>query len=169
MNLPFQNIKNFIRHGKQARQQETSPATHSLSDPPPRTTDGPDSDNHNVVPEHISPHGGITSSGINKSQGKGYDQETLARLVAEEKANREKLPHYPGLERWVLVSKMGDGAFSNVYRARDTQGVYGDVAIKVVRKFELNASQVSAELFHFPIPFPSSPLLHGFSSLVAMP
>ncbi|RPA89750.1 Pkinase-domain-containing protein [Choiromyces venosus 120613-1] len=36
---------------------------------------------------------------------------------------------------------MGDGAFSNVYRARDTHGQYGEVAIKVVRKYELNASQ----------------------------
>ncbi len=36
---------------------------------------------------------------------------------------------------------MGDGAFSNVYRAKDTQQP-GEVAIKVVRKFEMNANQV---------------------------
>ncbi|KAG9805894.1 Ca2+/calmodulin-dependent protein kinase, partial [Aureobasidium melanogenum] len=48
---------------------------------------------------------------------------------------------YPGLERWNLVEKMGDGAFSNVYRARDSQGVYNEVAIKVVRKFEMNSTQ----------------------------
>jgi hypothetical protein len=30
-----------------------------------------------------------------------------------------------------------------VYRARDTQGQYEQVAIKVVRKFEMNSSQVS--------------------------
>lgn len=38
---------------------------------------------------------------------------------------------------------MGDGAFSNVYRARDLQGDYGEVAIKVVRKYEMNNMQVS--------------------------
>ncbi|KAJ8121242.1 hypothetical protein O1611_g10151 [Lasiodiplodia mahajangana] len=36
---------------------------------------------------------------------------------------------------------MGDGAFSNVYRARDRQGDAGEVAIKVVRKFEMNNMQ----------------------------
>ncbi|RPB14909.1 Pkinase-domain-containing protein [Morchella conica CCBAS932] len=36
---------------------------------------------------------------------------------------------------------MGDGAFSNVYRARDSTGEYDQVAIKVVRKYELNAAQ----------------------------
>lgn len=38
---------------------------------------------------------------------------------------------------------MGDGAFSNVYRARDTTGEQGEVAIKVVRKYEMNSMQVS--------------------------
>lgn len=69
--------------------------------------------------------------------------EELARLVAEEKASKGKLPRYPGLERWKLVEKMGDGAFSNVYRAVDLEGNAGEVAIKVVRKFEMNSNQVS--------------------------
>merc|ERR1712230_328367 len=38
------------------------------------------------------------------------------------------------------VEKMGDGAFSNVYKARDTQ-THDEVAIKVVRKFEMNSNQ----------------------------
>ena len=40
------------------------------------------------------------------------------------------------------MEKMGDGAFSNVYRAIDTEGTAGEVAIKVVRKFEMNQNQV---------------------------
>ncbi|RDW76117.1 hypothetical protein BP5796_06938 [Coleophoma crateriformis] len=72
---------------------------------------------------------------------KKVDHEELARIVAEENESKGRLPKYPGLERWQLVEKMGDGAFSNVYRARDTQGNAGDVAIKVVRKFEMNSSQ----------------------------
>ena len=75
--------------------------------------------------------------------GKKIDTEDLARLVAEENESKGKLPRYPGLERWQLLEKMGDGAFSNVYRARDTEGQAGEVAIKVVRKFEMNSSQVS--------------------------
>lgn len=74
----------------------------------------------------------------------------VARLVAAENESRNRLPRHQGLERWELLQKMGDGAFSNVYRARDTEGRVGrDVAIKVVRKFEMNSNQVSTyEMFH---------------------
>lgn len=70
-----------------------------------------------------------------------YDSTVLERIVAEERESKGKLPKYPGLERWTLVEKMGDGAFSNVYRARDNNNQYPEVAIKVVRKFEMNSSQ----------------------------
>ncbi|KAI5777011.1 hypothetical protein EDC01DRAFT_430784 [Geopyxis carbonaria] len=184
MATPFQNLKNFIRHGKQARhtQEPAAPPpqqSHAFTNPAPRTEASPDFNNQhqtafsvggqnknnaaqaagtaanaagahqNIAAKDVSPHGGISSMGINNQTGKGYDQETLARLVAEEKANRDKLPRYPGLDRYALKQKMGDGAFSNVYRARDTQGVHGEVAIKVVRKFELNASQVCTKLLLF--------------------
>lgn len=85
--------------------------------------------------EHHQKHG--------EGKTKKIDQEELARIVAEERESKGKLPKYPGLERWQLIEKMGDGAFSNVYRARDLDGVAGEVAIKVVRKFEMNSSQVS--------------------------
>ena len=73
----------------------------------------------------------------------GVDPTVLERIVAEERDARNRMPKYPGLERWILLEKMGDGAFSNVYRARDTTGQWGEVAIKVVRKFEMNSQQVS--------------------------
>jgi serine/threonine-protein kinase RCK2 len=77
------------------------------------------------------------------AKNKKIDHEDISRIVAEENASKGKLPKYPGLERWQLIEKMGDGAFSNVYRARDLEGKAGEVAIKVVRKFEMNSSQVS--------------------------
>lgn len=77
------------------------------------------------------------------TSAKRVDNASLAKLVAEENASRAKFPRYPGLERWQLIEKMGDGAFSNVYRARDLQGDAGEVAIKVVRKYEMNSMQVS--------------------------
>lgn len=79
---------------------------------------------------------------VNGKAASGGDAN-LAKLVAEENASKSKFPRYPGLERWELVEKMGDGAFSNVYRARDTKGQHGEVAIKVVRKYEMNSMQVS--------------------------
>ncbi|KAF2675858.1 Pkinase-domain-containing protein [Lentithecium fluviatile CBS 122367] len=75
------------------------------------------------------------------------DPTVLEHIVAEEREAKGKLPKYPGLERWTLLEKMGDGAFSNVYRARDSTGQNQDeVAIKVVRKFEMNSSQGDAHL-----------------------
>lgn len=83
------------------------------------------------------------ASRTQKAGGKKVDPDTLARMVAEDNESKGKLPRYPGLERWRLIEKMGDGAFSNVYKAVDLEGSAGEVAIKVVRKFEMNSSQVS--------------------------
>lgn len=81
-------------------------------------------------------------------KSKRIDESNIAKLVAEENEIKSKFPRYPGLERWKLLEKMGDGAFSNVYRAEDTQGQYGQAAIKVVRKFEMNSMQVSRARGH---------------------
>jgi serine/threonine-protein kinase RCK2 len=79
-----------------------------------------------------------------RERKKEYDPAVIERIVAEERESKGKLPKYPGLERYRLIEKMGDGAFSNVYRAKDLQGEFEEVAVKVVRKFEMNASQVGA-------------------------
>lgn len=89
---------------------------------------------------------------------KRVPDDNIARLVAEENASRSKFPRYPGLERWELVEKMGDGAFSNVYRARDLEGNAGEVAIKVVRKYEMNSQQVRG---FAALPFAVIPLFLG--------
>lgn len=94
------------------------------------------------------------------------DPSVLERIVAEEREAKGKLPKYPGLERWTLIEKMGDGAFSNVYRAKDNEGQYEEVAIKVVRKFEMNSSQVCiallAEPYSYPFPFVSLSILSSW-------
>ncbi|KAI8365234.1 kinase-like domain-containing protein [Radiomyces spectabilis] len=46
----------------------------------------------------------------------------------------------PGLERYKLIKKLGDGAFANVYMARDLQSGQ-KVAIKVAFKQELDAAE----------------------------
>lgn len=99
----------------------------------------------NAAAHHVEPAQAANS----KSKNRVAD-ENIAKLVAEENANRSKLPKYPGLERWQLVEKMGDGAFSNVYRARDLEGGLGEVAIKVVRKFEMNNIQVRENIRRHP-------------------
>ncbi|KAK3951673.1 kinase-like domain-containing protein [Pseudoneurospora amorphoporcata] len=178
----IQQLKNFIRHGKQARANPEEPArtkhadhssTHhhhqpakmaapvsepNLEGSPPRNHQAPvqdaysatQADGHNRVAQagHAAAHHAEADQNLAakaKSKTKIPD-ENIARLVAEENASKSKFPKYPGLERWELIEKMGDGAFSNVYRARDLEGNAGEVAIKVVRKFEMNNMQSNKHL-----------------------
>jgi hypothetical protein len=90
---------------------------------------------------HHAEAGQAIPQAVPQTKAKGH-QTNIAQLVAEENASKSKFPRYPGLERWQLLEKMGDGAFSNVYRARDLEGDAGEVAIKVVRKYEMNNMQV---------------------------
>jgi len=188
----IQNLKNFIRHGKQARDAKSPPdqptvtnvhAQHqrhnqqpqniqqqhqhyALSDPnvfehKPLQAEAQRQgdfsaaviDNRNVAAkagaaaadavdqQHKSAQAKAAIAAAEK-RGDKVDPDVLERIVAEEREAKGKLPRYPGLERYQLIEKMGDGAFSNVYRAKDTKGVFNEVAVKVVRKFEMNSTQV---------------------------
>jgi serine/threonine-protein kinase RCK2 len=178
----IQNLKNFIRHGKQARAvdplrdhpttnvspihaQQQKHQGYGISEPnaayhqnqhhhAEHQVDGTYSvgalDNRNVVAQA----GGAAAQVQGKQQklqNAGREAE-IQQIVAEEREKQGKLPRYPGLERYQLVEKMGDGAFSNVYRAKDTQQG-GEVAIKVVRKFEMNSNQVCPTVGSAPFPF----------------
>ncbi|KAI1792990.1 Pkinase-domain-containing protein [Ganoderma leucocontextum] len=71
-------------------------------------------------------------------------QEHVEQIVQEEREAKSKMPTYKGLENYKLLEKMGDGAFSNVYKAIDLR-TGQKVAVKVVRKYELSASQGAGE------------------------
>ncbi|MBW0510057.1 hypothetical protein O181_049772 [Austropuccinia psidii MF-1] len=67
--------------------------------------------------------------------------EKAEALIERARLAKNKLPKYEGLpDHFLLIEKMGDGAFSNVYKAFDKR-TSQKVAIKCVRKFELNRSQ----------------------------
>ncbi|OTA68742.1 Pkinase-domain-containing protein [Hypoxylon sp. EC38] len=142
----IQQLKNFIRHGKQARvtNYEEPPRKHEYSAQQTAAQQqkamGHLSEPGNAAGNGQQRTGNISGSQSSKSRSRAED-ERAAKIVQEENENRNKFPKYPGLERWELVEKMGDGAFSNVYRARDLKGNAGEVAIKVVRKFEMNNMQ----------------------------
>ncbi|KAL8296395.1 hypothetical protein RB597_005805 [Gaeumannomyces tritici] len=79
---------------------------------------------------------------VSKTKAKRINETNIDKLVAKKNASKSKFPRYPGFERWELFEKMGDGAFSNVYRARDFERIHpGEVAIKVVRKYEMSNMQ----------------------------
>ncbi|KAI7885863.1 Pkinase-domain-containing protein [Lichtheimia hyalospora FSU 10163] len=79
--------------------------------------------------------------------------------------NEHGLPCYSGLERYELTSKLGDGAFSNVYKAFDLD-TKRKVAVKAVRKLELSQSQRASVLKEVQlmrtIDHPSIIKLYGF-------
>ncbi|KAF7557202.1 hypothetical protein G7046_g6100 [Stylonectria norvegica] len=170
----IQQLKNFIRHGKQARvpnsnedsSRKNDPSlpqaplpvqqknmgisepnyAHRAPAPPPAEaySEAPgDGQNRVAQANHAAAHHVEPAQQVESQSSKNrlVDDTNLAQLVAEENESKSKFPRYPGLERWKLVEKMGDGAFSNVYRAHDTTGETGDVAIKVVRKYEMNSMQ----------------------------
>ncbi|KAK2056273.1 Pkinase-domain-containing protein [Colletotrichum caudatum] len=161
----IQQLKNFIRHGKQARAAngETSPKQQSsppqkaqvgISEPALGAANpgqpvpeayslaGDDQQNRVAQAGHAAAHAVEPNQNKTSKAGKNTDNAHLAKLIAEENESKSKFPKYPGLERWELLEKMGDGAFSNVYRARDTTGEYpSQCAIKVVRKYEMNSMQ----------------------------
>ena len=165
----IQNLKNFIRHGKQARAAEPprdQPTTnvspvhaqqqkyhHGISEPAPVRQH----QHQNQVQPHPGEYSAAAIDNRNvaaqvgnvaaNQQGKQQKvhQADIEALVAEERERAGKMPKYPGLERYILIEKMGDGAFSNVYKARDTT-THDEVAIKVVRKFEMNSNQVCPDL-----------------------
>lgn len=146
----IQNLKNFIRHGKQARlvtphaEPTTNVSTiHAQQQRQPQGQYPPAAGNLDAID---SKHSNGQAASHKAAEGHAKPSQTreaeIERIVAEERQSKSKMPTYPGLERWILLEKMGDGAFSNVYRARDSTGQFGEVAIKVVRKFEMNSNQV---------------------------
>ncbi|KAH9996189.1 CAMK/CAMK1 protein kinase [Xylariaceae sp. FL0662B] len=176
----IQQLKNFIRHGKQARvnhseepsrKHEYSPSQSAAQQQKAMahvTEPGVPAGNarNDALPDAYSAHPGEVQNRVaqadavaahhaeanqnasgTRSKSKRDEDARIAKIIQEENESKSKFPKYPGLERWELLEKMGDGAFSNVYRARDLQGNAGDAAIKVVRKFEMNNMQGN-KLFH---------------------
>ncbi|KAI8143490.1 kinase-like domain-containing protein [Fennellomyces sp. T-0311] len=84
-----------------------------------------------------------SEDGFTQNDVKKY--EAVARLVEEENLAKQRLPSYEGLERYKLVDKLGDGAFSNVFKAIDLE-TKEKVAVKAVRKFELKPQQRASVL-----------------------
>ncbi|KAI1314492.1 hypothetical protein EDD11_002109 [Mortierella claussenii] len=154
----LEQLKNFIRHGKSGKdmkprdsgasvhsssQQSTSKSRSrvgSRNTSPSRSTTAASGDHHNAAAGSYDPQDSTVAMGAHGANFSNNNTEAASRIVAEEKQQKSKMPVYSGLERYKLIEKMGDGAFSNVYKAYDTK-MDRMVAVKVVRKFELNAHQ----------------------------
>ncbi|KAF8974413.1 kinase-like domain-containing protein [Flammula alnicola] len=120
-------FKNLIRHGKH-HNHNRQPPQESKPDNNPDDSRGLRQQQPVIHPPQPS---------VSKSPPA---REAAELIVEEERRHKTKMPVYKGLENYTLSDKMGDGAFSNVYKAVESS-TGKPVAVKVVRKFELNASQ----------------------------
>ncbi|KAF9105558.1 hypothetical protein BGX27_009564 [Mortierella sp. AM989] len=111
---------------------ETPSTQHFTVSPDVSSTSNNHNNHHN--------HNNKCNSYNNTTFAANHNTEAASRMIAEANQQKNLLPLYPGLERFTLLEKMGDGAFSNVYKAHDTE-LDRIVAIKVVRKYDMNAQQ----------------------------
>lgn len=114
----MQNIKNFIRQGRQAHEHDYD---H-------------DHDHDHYREQHDQQH----------ARGDTYDYNELASELVKEEL-RQQSKQFPGLEQYKIIDKLGEGAFSTVHRALhlETQEM---VAIKVIKKFQMDGNQRTAVL-----------------------
>jgi hypothetical protein len=139
----LQNLKNFIRHGKPIGVTSAStlsaptlakPATPPASKPNSANTSSASTPTELPVPKPLPQQASLLAS-----------VPTEPSLI---KKQNPRLPFYTGLEQYALLKKMGDGAFSVVYKAYSLK-TDNEVAVKVVRKHELSNNQVSS--FRLPL------------------
>ncbi|CAE6534037.1 unnamed protein product [Rhizoctonia solani] len=151
-------FKNLIRHGKHARAPAAQPASPVVTD---HRASGRDDTSSRTSREMArereresrererererqnaqekaqiqlpSKHDSIPT------ESKPYSREA-EMIVAEEREAASKMPQFPALEQFRMIEKMGDGAFSNVFKAVDIR-TGKKVAVKVVRKYEMSSSQ----------------------------
>ncbi|KAI0033805.1 kinase-like domain-containing protein [Vararia minispora EC-137] len=147
-------FKNLIRHGKHHnhnRNDEASSLSSSAADTSrSRARAQQQQQQHYQSPQQQQAHHDPQQQQQQQRQaaypqaGAQQKSQTYAKeieqIVAEERESAKKMPYYKGLERFQLLDKMGDGAFSNVYKAVEL-ATGKRVAVKVVRKYELTSSQ----------------------------
>ncbi|KAJ9094660.1 MAPK-activated protein kinase Srk1 [Naganishia adeliensis] len=142
-------FKNLIRHGKngQTSQQTNQASTNSKHTEAQGHGQTTKQQNTNAMHNSYPPAVGVPAKGLAVEPqpttapmvSPDYHREA-EQIVREEREQKERMPSYKGLEGFQLVEKMGDGAFSNVYKAVDKLSGQ-KVAVKVVRKYELSPSQ----------------------------
>lgn len=156
--MMFDNLKAFIRHGRQANdltakaatgmpltQSEAEIVTYSelLNGVSVLPSDLENSDLTSGSSRDLEePSGDKAASNIHNKQH--YDK-VANHLVEEERKNRTAKVEYPNLEQYQVLEKMGEGAFSVVFKARHIE-TGKEVAVKILRKYQMDSAQKQAVL-----------------------
>ncbi|KAI9323873.1 kinase-like domain-containing protein [Dichotomocladium elegans] len=141
-------IKKFLRARRKGGHRRTSHPHANIPDCITRTNRTIDSmhdeENQNVYLEKLPPRVPIQDVfRLIDSEEKQKASERPTQLIEDKQA--KDLPYYTALDSYEIEKKLGEGAFSNVYMARDkTNG--RKVAIKVVQKREYEQSKENSHL-----------------------
>lgn len=160
----FENLKAFIRHGKQANElKKKNPAssvdlaTHfsntldvTLASVPITNSNDDLIDTYRQV--EVVPASSSTDDTAIESlkdytpnqNEEGYSQ-AASHIVEQERRQRQKSVKYPNLDNYEVLEQMGEGAFSIVYKANHLPSGK-QVAIKILRKFQMDSAQKQAVL-----------------------
>ncbi|RCK54847.1 Serine/threonine-protein kinase srk1 [Candida viswanathii] len=195
----FENLKAFIRHGKQANDIKKKHNTHQQTQQQPRQIQ---QNNYQQVPQqtrgvpenpfqaecdnknnqnqiflyqpqqqqqqpqvadpyqqetgfqqnyqHQEPQQQAVYNNYTQSDATLNDQNTdynmlASQLVEEENKQKQKSVTYPNLDNYKILDQMGEGAFSVVYKAKHLSSGK-EVAIKILRKFQMDQAQKQAVL-----------------------
>lgn len=94
----MEQLKNFIRHGKHARSTaQNLPLAKEAA--------------NNAPISSLSPQTAASSPAMqsdSKMTPEKVSKRDVELIVAQESAEKSKLPKYPGLEKYLLVQKMGE-------------------------------------------------------------
>ncbi|ODQ82651.1 hypothetical protein BABINDRAFT_21399, partial [Babjeviella inositovora NRRL Y-12698] len=146
----FENLKNLINkkhHGKKASHDMTpskSESSASVSDGsytpngPPKDSETYASDNRTASTMCI-PSPASSRNSLMHLCDSPVSTESSHRLFAENELNQK----YPDLDsRYQLMEKIGDGAFSKVYKALDT-ATNTVIAVKIIDKSSTSTTQLN--------------------------
>ncbi|WBW75287.1 MAPK-activated protein kinase Cmk2 [Schizosaccharomyces osmophilus] len=75
-----------------------------------------------------------------KTLGSGKSAGTASQQSHHAEVDSSEPTDFPGLEKFQLKEKLGDGAYSKVYKAHSFD-LKEDIAVKVIRKYEMNLKQ----------------------------
>lgn len=150
----FENLKAFIRHGKNAENLSFSDLNnmnidkHTLAKV--TTNELPDliqNQPHSVPNVHqqtqiVEPTESYKST--ESKNERNYDNYA-SQIVEQENLIKKQKIKYPNLDNYHVLEQLGEGAFSIVYKAQHLKsGKF--VAIKILRKFQMDNAQKQAVL-----------------------
>ncbi|ODV84781.1 hypothetical protein CANARDRAFT_8355 [[Candida] arabinofermentans NRRL YB-2248] len=144
------NIKQFIRHGRQAHPTPSAQVDEEMQYKIPS-----DSEFSGTEQTLTADSSSTTQSTQQPNNNEGHYTKRHHRIdeysklasdmVREENEYKQKQQQKQAVTRYSLLEKLGEGAFSTVYKAKDLE-TNQFVAIKLIKKYELDQAQQASVL-----------------------